>query len=235
MFPRTRQEFIPFVLKHWRALLLLLLCILVPLVLVANLTDEVFREGGFVWDQAILDWFRTHRTPILTALAQWLAVVGGVVVLPCLVVFGAMWLAWVHARVHGWFLIGAVAGATLLNALAKIIFQRPRPDQIGAVLVEHGFSFPSGHTMANAAFGVALGLIFWKSRAGWPIAVLGVLWAVAVGISRNYLGVHYPTDVLVGFLSSTAWVYGLNFLMSRRWPELRQAPGGVQAGSREST
>ena len=123
----------------------------------------------------------------------------------------------------------AVAGATLLNVTAKVIFQRPRPDELGAVLVEKGFSFPSGHTMANAAFGIALAYIFWRSpRTRW-VSLVALAWAVAVGLSRNYLGVHYPTDVLVGFLTSLAWVTGLWFLMRKRWKALEQAPVHGQA------
>lgn len=228
MFPRTRHEFIPFLTQHWRPILLLLLGVLVPLALVAHFAEEVFRDGGYAWDQAILDWYRARRTPTLTRAAEVIGVVGGVTVLPVIVVAFALLLARAGAKAQGWFLVLAVMGATVLNVLVKVVFQRPRPDQLGAVLVEQGFSFPSGHTMANAALGVALGLIFWKSRAGWPVAVLGLVWAVVVGVSRNYLGVHYPTDVLVGFLSSTAWVYGLHLIMARRWPDLKKSPWGAR-------
>lgn len=130
------------------------------------------------------------------------------------------------ANVHAAFLVMSVLGATLLNVGAKMIFQRPRPAEIFAVLQEHGFSFPSGHAMANAAFGLALALTFRHSRAGWPLAIFGVLWALLIGISRNYLGVHYPSDVLAGFLASTAWVCGLYLTLARRWPGLRRSPAG---------
>ncbi|GAA0521470.1 phosphatase PAP2 family protein [Deinococcus depolymerans] len=228
MFPRSRQEFLPFVRDHWRSLLLLSLSVLIPLLLVTHFTHEIFREGGYAWDQAILDWYRARRTPALTATARTLATLGGPLVLPVVTAVIALLLARAHARAHGWFLILGVAGATLLNVAAKVVFQRPRPDELLAVLAEPGFSFPSGHAMANAAFGLALALVFWRSRAGWPVAVFGILWGVTVGVSRNYLGVHYPSDVLVGFLSSTAWVYGLHVVMQRRWPNLRKSPGGVR-------
>ena len=79
--------------------------------------------------------------------------------------------------------------------------------------------------MANTAFAAALVLIFWPTRWRWPVTVAALLWAVGICASRNYLGVHYPTDVLVGFLSSVAWVAGLYAVMSRRWPSLRRAQG----------
>lgn len=224
MFPETRSELVPYLRQHWRALLLLLVGILLPLLLVMDLTDEVFREGGFAWDQSILEWYKAHRTPTLTKLAQGISFVGGLAVLPVLTLAIALLLARFQAKAHGWFLVLAVTGATVLNVLAKLIFQRPRPDQLVAMLSEPGFSFPSGHAMSNAAFGIALVFIFWRSKYFWPVSVLGLLWAVAVGASRNYLGVHYPTDVLVGFLSSLIWVSGLRFLMRRRWPMLDEAP-----------
>ncbi|WP_291427801.1 phosphatase PAP2 family protein [Deinococcus sp.] len=231
MFPHSRREFLPFLRSHWRPLLKVLLGVLIPFVLFAHLTHEVFREGGFWWDQRLLDWYAQRRTPALTRVAETLATLGGVVVLP--LVTGL--LAWVLARLggavgraYGWFLVSGVAGAALLNVVAKLVFHRPRPDELMAVLRETGFSFPSGHAMANAAFGFALTLVFWRSRAAWPVAVFGLLWALAVGVSRNYLGVHYPSDVLAGFTASVAWVAGLYMVMAQRWPHLRGSHAGVK-------
>lgn len=196
---------------------------LAPLLLVADLTEDVFRGGGFPWDQGLLNWYAAHRTPGLTAAARALALIGGVRVLPLVTAAIGLALYRFGTRAHTWFLVAAVGGATLLNVLAKLVFQRPRPDQLLAVLAEPGYSFPSGHAMANMALGVAVALIFSRSRS-WPLAVLGVLWGLAVGISRNYLGVHYPTDVLAGFATSTAWVTGLYLILSRRWRRLKKTP-----------
>ncbi|THF88316.1 phosphatase PAP2 family protein [Deinococcus sp. KSM4-11] len=220
MTAQIRSVFFPLLRLHWRLVLLVLLGVLLPLILVAHFTDEIFREGGYRWDQAILAWYAAHRTPALTRIARDLAVIGGVGVLPVITVIVAALIAKYRSHAHAWFLVLALAGATLINVLAKVAFQRPRPDQLVAVLIEPGYSFPSGHTMANAAFGIALGLVFWKSRWGWPVMVLGVAWAVLIGVSRNYLGVHYPTDVMVGFLFSVAWVVGLYLVVRRRWTVL---------------
>lgn len=222
----TRRELWAFLKSNWRALLLLLIGVLAPLLLFLELAEDVFRDGGFPWDSSILEWYRIHRTPQLTAAANTLAVLGGFAVLPLVTALIAFLLARTGAKAHGWFLIMALSGAALLNAVAKLLFQRARPDILEALVREPGFSFPSGHAMSNAAFGFALILVFWRSRAGWPVAVVAGLWAVAVGASRNYLGVHYPSDVLAGFFASAAWVAGLYLLMSRRWPGLRKSPKG---------
>lgn len=212
--------------QHWRTILLLLVAVLAPLLLFADLAEDLFRHGGFAWDRAILEWYAARRTPGLTHAAEVLALVAGIGGLPILTLLVAWVLHRQRANVHAAFLVLSVSGAILLNVVAKVVFQRPRPERLLAVLSEPGFSFPSGHAMANAAFGLGLALVFWRSRAGWPVAVFGVLWAVLVGVSRNYLGVHYPSDVLAGFLASTAWVYGLYVTMKSRWPRLRLSPAG---------
>jgi membrane-associated phospholipid phosphatase len=222
----TRRELWAFLKTNWRALLLLLLGVLAPLLLFFELTEDLLEEGGFAWDASVLAWYRAHRTPGLTAVANALAVLGGFAVLPLVTALIAALLARAGAKAHGWFLILALAGAALLNTVAKLVFHRARPDILEALVREPGFSFPSGHAMSNAAFGFALIVVFWRSRAGWPVAVVAGLWAVAVGASRNYLGVHYPSDVLAGFLASAAWVAGLYLLMGRRWPGLRKSPKG---------
>lgn len=222
----TRRELWAFLKTNWRALLLLLIGVLGPLLLFLELTEDVFRDGGFPWDSSLLAWYRAHRTPGLTAAANALAVLGGFAVLPLVTALIAYLLARAGAKAHGWFLVLALAGAALLNSVAKLVFQRARPDILEALVREPGFSFPSGHAMSNAAFGFALILVFWRSKAGWPVAVVAGMWAVAVGASRNYLGVHYPSDVLAGFLASVTWVAGLYLLMGRRWPGLRKSPKG---------
>lgn len=63
MFPDRLHEAVAFLRTHWRGLLLLLLGVLLPLVLIAELTEDIFRDGGFAWDTAVLAWYRAHRTP----------------------------------------------------------------------------------------------------------------------------------------------------------------------------
>lgn len=227
-----RQRLPALLARHRRQLALLFVGVLLPLWLFADLADDIFREGGFAWDQAVLAWYAARRTPALTGVAQALAWLGGVWGLPVLVGVVVGFLLRAGARAQAWFLISAVAGAVALNGIAKGLFQRPRPDVLGALVHEPGFSFPSGHAMSNMAFGFALVLIFRYSRVAWPLAVLGALWGLLVGVSRNYLGVHYPSDVLAGFAASVAWVTGLYLILSGRWPALRRSPRGEADGAR---
>ena len=106
------------------------------------------------------------------------------------------------------WLIGTVLGSMALVSLLKLAFAAPRPDLLEPLVAVATFSYPSGHS-ANALtlFG-ALALLagrWW----GWAAAVLIVL---AVGLSRVWLGVHWPSDVLGGWLLSAAWL-----LLCREW------------------
>ena len=98
----------------------------------------------------------------------------------------------------------------LLNTLAKYIVQRPRPDEVLRLIEEHGYSFPSGHSMVSMAFYGYIVYLIYKHVDNKPkkyIAYFSLLFLIAmIGISRIYLGVHYASDVLAGFLLSVAYL-----------------------------
>jgi undecaprenyl-diphosphatase len=113
-----------------------------------------------------------------------------------------------------------IALASIGNTLLKASFRRARPDALDAIVVEHGYSFPSGHSaLSMVAYGV-LAVIVWRStlpraaRIGLVVA-LGALIG-AVGLSRVWLGVHYPTDVVAG------WSAGLAVVMVYAWLTRRE-------------
>jgi undecaprenyl-diphosphatase len=109
----------------------------------------------------------------------------------------------------GILLVTAVVGGLLLSNILKSYFDRPRPD-----LVPHGShvltqSFPSGHAMLAAVTYLTLGAILAEAEQKRQLKVffisIGVLLTISVGISRIYLGVHWPTDVLAGWSAGAAW------------------------------
>lgn len=106
-------------------------------------------------------------------------------------------------------MLANLAGAFLINQVLKFIVQRPRPE--GFRLVEEtGYSFPSGHSMlAMAFFGLIVYLVWHYEKnavARWARCTFFSLLIVLIGVSRVYLGVHYASDVLAGFLISLAWL-----------------------------
>ena len=100
------------------------------------------------------------------------------------------------------FLALSVGGAGLLNLAAKLLLSRPRPALWVVRHPELSSSFPSGHAMAAAALATALGFLLWPTRCRWVAVSTGAGWALAMGWARMYLGVHYPSDVLAGWLRS---------------------------------
>jgi len=123
---------------------------------------------------------------------------------------------WWKSRPQALFWTFSVAGAAVLDLIMKLIFNRLRPELWPRLVQESDASFPSGHSMYSMAFVVAIILMLWPTPYRPLALVLGVLFTLAVGLSRLYLGVHYPTDVLAGWLSGLAWVLGLYTVMARR-------------------
>ena len=107
-----------------------------------------------------------------------------------------------------WVLIASV-GALLLSSGLKQMIDRPRPDLVPHQTMVHTQSFPSGHATQSAATYLTLGVLLAGSQRRRRVKVfiftLAVLTTVAVGFSRIYLGVHWPTDVLAGWTAGAAW------------------------------
>ncbi|HHW13865.1 MAG TPA: phosphatase PAP2 family protein, partial [Firmicutes bacterium] len=102
----------------------------------------------------------------------------------------------------------------LLVQFLKVIFQRPRPDVFPPLVVEKTYAFPSGHTMlAVSLYGLFLYWLLRRRGGGprrWLVRWLGAFLLAtligAIGLSRIYLGVHWPTDVLAGYAGGGAWL-----------------------------
>lgn len=104
----------------------------------------------------------------------------------------------------------ATAGGEALAFLNKIIIQRERPDALGQLVHEGGYSFPSAHAVIAVTFYGLLGYFFIKKIRHWEGKVIVFLTTMffifLMGTSRIYLGVHYPSDVVAGYLLGFAWL-----------------------------
>jgi undecaprenyl-diphosphatase len=120
------------------------------------------------------------------------------------------------------YLCAVGLGAAIMTLVLKQVFARARPEGVHLVAAG-GYSFPSGHSMASAAVYLAFALVVARLRPSWAPAAwaLAVLIALAVGVSRAYLGVHYPSDVIAGWSLGAALALGLSFLNPGTGPGVR--------------
>ena len=102
----------------------------------------------------------------------------------------------------------AVGGSAGLNVLLKLWFHRARPDVAWALTHEHSFSFPSGHAVAAFCFYATVTFLLVRKRSvltRTALILAAIFMIVGIGLSRVYLGVHYPSDVAAGYLVGTVW------------------------------
>jgi undecaprenyl-diphosphatase len=198
---------------------------IVCLVLFFGLTTAVLAGVADTWDRTLMLALAARREPWLTWWMKLLSVAGsGLIEIP-LALLLILGLALRKRKVEAWWYAAAALSGWALSGLAKLAVHRPRPHIIPRLMHGAGwFSYPSGHSMlAPIIFG--LGIIVWA--APWPspalrraALVLAALFALSIGFSRVYLGVHYPSDVLGGLLLGTAW----SALALLWWERVREGP-----------
>lgn len=217
-----------------RALSLLFATVLVPLALVAALAEDVWTGEGLAFDKPILEALHARATPTLDTTMLFFSRVGAPV--PMLVVFLTVVAVLLLRRQRGaaTFFVTAVAGAMALNFAAKLLVGRARPDLWVSLAPEYDYSFPSGHAMGSMATVAALIVLTWATRWRWLVVTIGALFVALVGLSRLYLGVHYPSDVLTGWLAALAWVGGVALIRSGHFLSLLAQRRRMMSRGREA-
>ena len=201
---------------------LLLLGVVLPLILLAELAEDVWRHEGFAWDLDLLRFMHGRRGPVLDVPMLALSVIGGGAALAAVVTAVVVVLYRRRRLADAVFLVVAVGGAAAIELVAKLTFARPRPGLWESAWPAVGYSFPSGHAMESTALAVAIALLAWGTRWQWWAVTAGALFALGVGVSRVYLGVHYPSDVLAGWCAGLAWVNGVFLIRRTRVWRVRQ-------------
>ena len=137
---------------------------------------------------------------------------GGTVILGGLSIAAAGYLALRGKHRAMVFLLGAIGGGIVASSLLKMGFDRPRPDLVPHGSLVYTASFPSGHSMMSAVTYLTLGALLAKVESRRAIRayilMLAAMVTFLVGVSRIYLGVHWPTDVLAGWSVGAAWAAG---------------------------
>ncbi|HEY6347895.1 MAG TPA: phosphatase PAP2 family protein [Candidatus Angelobacter sp.] len=185
-----------------------LVLVVAGLFLFAWIAEEVMEDHARRFDSALRSWVHQYSSPSMTTAAQVASWLGEYGVAVALVIALVLFLAIGWRRAALWLVISQ-AGALVLNVSLKYAFHRTRPIPFFGAL-PHSYSFPSGHALFSFCFyGVLAGLLTDRIKSRLATAIIWIVAALliaAIGLSRIYLGVHYPTDVVAGYLTAAIWV-----------------------------
>jgi undecaprenyl-diphosphatase len=207
-------------LARWQLLLLLAIGVCLPLLIFEQLAVVIWQNpDGFSWDAAILLAIHATAQPNLDRIATTLTKFGvfrGV--FPAAVVVSLVLLSQQRWRSLTYWLL-TLNGSIVINRTLKFWLHRVRPS-LWDTPPELEFAFPSGHAMSSMTFVAALLLLTWGSRWSVWVASLGSAFVVAIGWTRLYLGVHFPSDILAGWLIAIAWAIGVSLIIQPRFTPL---------------
>lgn len=213
---RPRKIFMTWMARREFGSLLVLVLATGGLWAFVELADEVMEGETHAADQWILLAMRTEGDPAdpigpawLEEMARDFTALGGVAFLTFLTIAAAGYLLMLHHRRTTLFLLVAVAGGVVLSSVLKMGFDRPRPDLVPQYSHVYTASFPSGHSMMAAVTWLTLAALLARVHSRRRLKIyflsLAAFVTVAVGVSRVYVGVHWPTDVLAGWTAGAAW------------------------------
>ena len=196
---------------------LLLLGVIVAAVWgLAELTEEVLEGATRDLDSAILLFLRTPgdlSDPIgpwwIEEMGRDITALGGVAVLSLITLVVSVFFLLLQRWGSALYVLVTVGGGIAISSLAKDFVDRPRPDLVPHGSIVHTASFPSGHSMMAAIVYLSLGVLIARVQPHYRLKLFAMVTAITltlmVGISRVYMGVHWPTDVAAGWLAGGAW------------------------------
>ena len=180
------------------------------------IAQQVSGGETSAFDRWVILALRDRANPAIPLGPAWLqeaardvTSLGSMVVLLTITLATAGYLLLARQHIAAWLMLIAVFGGIALIELLKAVFARPRPDFVFHAARVFTASFPSGHASLSAITYLTIGGLLARAQSSLRIGVyfiaLAAFLTVLIGISRIYLGVHYPTDVLGGWCIGTAW------------------------------
>ena len=205
-----------FVRRHGWRLALLFAGMLLPMWAFLELADEVHEAEAIPFDEPVLLFAQSMASEGFDRVFLLFSEIGyawGVV--PVDIGLVVVLLALRRWR-QGLFAAVATGGSALLNLATKRLFARDRPALWESISPEATYSFPSGHAMGSMTLALVLVLLAWPTRLRWWVVAAMAVFVPMVGLSRVYLGVHYPSDILAGWAAAALWTIGAYLLLHRR-------------------
>ncbi len=181
---------------------------LLILSMVAWLCTEVWEKEAFSLDRSLLLWIHQFANPQLDGVMLFVTALGDPGMVIMVFISTIVWLGMKRRYSDGIRFSLACVGGLLINQVMKLFFAKPRPELWTRLISEHSFSFPSGHAVGSM---VVYGFIAYILAKELPTyrryvdAVSSIL-IIAIGFSRLYLGVHYPTDIIAGYGVGLLWL-----------------------------
>lgn len=209
------------------------------------LASEVLEGDTFEIDRAILRGLRTGANSAIPVGPTWLAdpmievtALGSVTVLTLITIFAVGYLVAIRKYPTALFVAMAVVGGALWSSVLKALFFRSRPDIVSHLVHVSSASFPSGHAMNSAIVYLTLATLLARSQDGVRVRIylltVAIVLTMLVGISRVYLGVHWPSDVIARWSVGALWAV-LCSLAGKYLQQLRRIDGpGLPTGAKVS-
>ncbi len=197
-----KEKIKDFIIKNLKWIILFI-CLVGFLALAEDVFHKEIMNGDIIGYKLVSTFLISD---FATPIAKFITNFGGAIFL---IIATIILFILIKNKKIGFSIISNLVIVTILNQLLKNILQRPRPNEF-RIVEETGYSFPSGHSMASMAFyGYLIYLIYKYVKnkyLKWTLIVLLGILICTIGISRIYLGVHYTSDVLGGFLISISYL-----------------------------
>ena len=206
-------KLIPTKLSRWTqaslplSFLILLGC-LGLLALFGWLSQEVLEKEAFSFDTTILLWLHQHSNSSIDSLMLTITKLGDPEFVVVLVTISFSLLLWYKRVWAAQILFLTCLGGLILNQGLKLVFAKPRPQLWTPLIVEHSYSFPSGHALGSSALYGFLAVLLASQYPRYRLGIYSIAVVIvgSIGLSRLFLGVHYPTDIIAGYAVGLLWL-----------------------------
>lgn len=172
-----------------------------------KIRNDVFQNELMQFDTVIYQFFYSLRNPILTKIMIFVSFLGGDFIIYTSSAIIIFLILKKHRKESVLFTFILLMGF-IINNILKLLIKRPRPE-LSPLLVENTYSFPSGHSMNSFVFFAAISYFIFhftkNKKVASIVSIISIILIILIGVSRIYLGVHYPTDVVAGLIGGFWW------------------------------